>query len=57
MQFNKIEDANVIVESDKLSNISPDKLIRIKMKIVETGMEWHKMEDANGELKAKLVSE
>jgi len=57
LQAKTIEDANVIVESDKLSTIQPDKLIKIKMKIIETGMEWHQMEDANGELKSKLVSE
>lgn len=56
-QAANIEDANVIVESDKLSVIDPNKLIKIKMKIVETGMEWHQMEDANGELRSKLVSE
>ncbi|MGB0981330.1 MAG: hypothetical protein ACPGUH_04440 [Winogradskyella sp.] len=57
IQSKKIEDANVIVESDKLSTIAPDKLIKIKMKIIETGMEWHQMEDANGDVKSKLVSE
>jgi len=52
-----IEDAEVIVESDKLRELKPEHLIQIKMKIIEQGMEWHKMENSDGEVVSKLTVE
>jgi len=52
-----IESAEVIVESDKLREIKPEHLIHIKIKIIEQGMEWHKIENANGDIVSKLTVE
>ncbi|PKH49485.1 hypothetical protein CXF68_01735 [Tenacibaculum sp. Bg11-29] len=52
-----IEDTEVITESDKLRELNPNSIIQIKMKIIEQGMEWHKMEDSNGEMVSKLTVE
>lgn len=52
-----IEDAEVIVESDKLRDLNPNHIIQIKMKIIEQGMEWHKMEDSEGNIVSKLTVE
>lgn len=52
-----IEDAEVIVESDKLRDLNPNHIIQIKMKIIEQGMEWHKMEDSEGNIVTKLTAE
>lgn len=52
-----IEDTEVIVESDKLRDLNPNHIIQIKMKIIEQGMEWHRMEDNEGNTVSKLTVE
>lgn len=52
-----LEDTEVIVESDKLRDLNPNHIIQIKMKIIEQGMEWHKMEDKDGNTVSKLTVE
>jgi len=53
----KIENAQVTVESDKLKDKRPESLLYIKMKITEESMEWQTMEDADGNIVAKLMVE
>ncbi|VAW44484.1 hypothetical protein MNBD_GAMMA04-2099 [hydrothermal vent metagenome] len=53
----KIENAQITVESDKLKDKKPESLVYIKMKITEESMEWQTMEDANGNIVAKLMTE
>ncbi|MBA6328210.1 hypothetical protein H4J46_09710 [Colwellia sp. MB02u-6] len=53
----KIENAQVTVESDKLKDKRPESLLYIKMKITEESMEWQTMEDADGNVVAKLMVE
>ncbi len=53
----KIENAQVTVESDKLKDKKPESLLYIKMKITEESMEWQTMEDADGNIVAKLMVE
>lgn len=52
-----IEDTEVIVESDKLRELNPNHIIQIKMKIIEQGMEWHKIETEDGQTISKLTVE
>jgi len=52
-----IENAKVTVESDKLKDKKPESLLYIKMKIKEESMEWHTMEDAEGNIISKLMVE
>ena len=52
-----LEDTEVIVESDKLRDLNPNHIIQIKMKIIEQGMEWHKIEDGEGNTVSKLTVE
>lgn len=49
--------SNVIVESSKLREIKSENIIMIKMNISEQGMEWIKMENAEGEISSKLMPE
>ncbi len=53
----KIENAQVTVESDRLKDKRPESLLYIKMKITEESMEWQTMEDADGNIVAKLMVE
>ncbi len=53
----RIEDAQITVESDKLKEKRPESLVYIKMKITEESMEWQTMEDADGNIVAKLMAE
>jgi hypothetical protein len=53
----KIENAQITVESDKLKDKKPESLVYIKMKITEESMEWQTMEDADGNIVAKLMVE
>jgi len=53
----KIENAQVTVETDKLKDKKPESLLYIKMKITEESMEWQTMEDADGNIVAKLMAE
>ncbi len=53
----KIENAQVTVESDKLKDKKPESLLYIKMTITEESMEWQTMEDADGNIVAKLMVE
>lgn len=53
----KIENAQVTVESDKLKDKKPESLLYIKMRISEESMEWQTMEDADGNVVAKLMVE
>jgi len=43
-----LENANVIVDAAQLREIPNENVIRIKMKLFEDGMEWHRSEDADG---------
>lgn len=52
-----IDHLNVIVEADKLREKKPESLVYIKMRISESGMEWHKMESSAGEIESKLLPE
>ncbi len=54
---NDISNAKVVVEAHKLREFSTNNIINIKMKISEEGMEWHKVENADGENKMKLLPE
>ncbi len=47
----------VIVEADRLREIDPSKMIQIKIKLNEDGMEWHTDFDENGKEKSKLLPE
>lgn len=53
----KLENLQVTVESDKLKEKKPESLLYIKMKITEESMEWHTMEDADGNVVNKLMVE
>ncbi len=48
---------NVIVEADRLKEIKSENIFTITMKISEEGMEWHKIENNNGEMVNKLMPE
>lgn len=54
---NDISNSKVIVEANKLKEINPNSIINIKMKLTEEGMEWHKIENADGENSMKLLPE
>lgn len=53
----KIENANVVVEAEKLREIPNENIVRIKMKLFEDGMQWHTSEDADGNIKSSLLPE
>lgn len=48
---------DVLVEANKLSEVSPNKMIMIKMTIFEQGMEWTNIENSNGDVVSKLLPE
>lgn len=50
-----IEDANVIVEANKLRDIPDQNIVRIKMKLFEDSMQWHTSENTNGEAESYLL--
>jgi len=52
-----IENANVIVEADKLKEQKTENMVFIKMTVLEEGMEWHTIENENGEKTSKLLPE
>lgn len=52
-----IENANVIVEADRLREQRPENMVFIKMTVLEEGMEWHTIENEDGESRTKLLPE
>lgn len=50
-------DLNVIVEAHRLREQKPENIIQIKLKISEEGLEWDKMETAEGKIEKKLLPE
>lgn len=52
-----IENLEVIAESHLLKEQNPANIIYIKMKVSEDGMEWQKMDDAEGNTQRKLLPE
>lgn len=53
----KIENTQVTVESHKLKEIDAKNIVVIKLKITEESMEWQTMEDDEGKLDKKLITE
>ncbi|MDR6516081.1 hypothetical protein [Chryseobacterium camelliae] len=53
----KIPDNSVIVEASKLMELDPKCLIYAKMSISETGMEWSRYEDIDGNIVETLIPE
>lgn len=53
----KSRDLNVIAESKQLAEEKPECFIKVKMKITETGLEWARVLDANGNEVDKLIPE
>lgn len=56
MQRN-IENANVIVEASRLKEQKPENMVFIKMTVLEESMEWHTIENENGESVSRLSPE
>jgi len=56
MQRN-IENANVIVEASRLKEQKTENMVFIKMTVLEESMEWHTIENENGESRSKLLPE
>lgn len=53
----KVEENEIIVEASKLMNIDPKYLIYAKMSVSESGMEWSRYEDINGNIVETLIPE
>lgn len=53
----KVSDLDVFVESSKLKDLSANSLIRIKVNIIEEGMEWAISQDKEGNINSKLIPE
>jgi len=53
----QLDNANVIVEAEKLREIPNENVIRVKMKLFEDGMEWHTSENTNGDTESRLLPE
>lgn len=53
----ELMDLEVVAESSKLQEQKPSNLIVIKMKISESGMEWHQIEGPDGKTESKLLPE
>ncbi len=51
------ENANVVVEAEKLREIPNENIVHIKMKLFEDGMEWHTSENHNGDIQSQLLPE
>ena len=47
----------LIVEAAKLREIRSENIIRIKLKLHEEGVEWHAMQNEDGETHSKLIPE
>ena len=56
MQRN-IENANVIVEANRLKEQKTENMVFIKMTVMEESMEWHTIENEDGESRSKLLPE
>lgn len=52
-----MDNTKVLVQAHKLKDIPPESIVRIKMTLVEDGMEWHTIERDNGEVDKKLLPE
>jgi hypothetical protein len=52
-----MDNTKVLVQAHKLKEIPPESIVRIKMTLVEEGMEWHTIERDNGEIDQKLLPE
>ncbi len=52
-----LEDSEVIVEAHRLKEMNPQSIVRLKLKITEEGMEWHRNEDEDGDVESTLLPE
>ncbi|KJD31425.1 hypothetical protein PK35_15065 [Tamlana nanhaiensis] len=52
-----MDNTKVLVQSHQLKEIPPENIVRIKMTLVEEGMEWQTIERDNGEVETKLLPE
>jgi hypothetical protein len=52
-----LESLGVTVEADKLRERDPKSLVYIKLVMSEDGVEWHRMETAEGEVVSSLLPE
>ncbi|MFV0565186.1 MAG: hypothetical protein ACK5NB_05040 [Flavobacteriaceae bacterium] len=52
-----MDNTKVLVQSHQLKDIPPESVVRIKMTLVEDGMEWQAIEKDNGEVEHKLLPE
>lgn len=52
-----LADLDVAIETDILREKPKDSLVNIKLVIQEEGVEWHKMENQDGQLTRKLIPE
>lgn len=52
-----LHQTKVIVEAHKLKALRPDNIVTITALVSEEGLEWHTMEDKQGNIKTKLLPE
>ena len=52
-----LHQTKVIVEAHKLKALRPDNIVMITAMVNEEGLEWHTMEDNQGNIKTKLLPE
>jgi len=53
----KVDEREIIVEASKLMSLDPKCLIYAKMSVSESGMEWSRYEDINGNIIETLIPE
>lgn len=52
-----LENLNVVIESANLQGHVQQNLMYIKLKVTEEGMEWHRIENVDGEVENRLLGE